>query len=430
MSRPVCYTAFLTWPQTACVKVIKRTLYILLLMVFGFSLLAKKPKAGIYRATLLLNEEKGIELPFNFELKYEGKACVLIIHNAEERIRVDEVILKKDSLNFKMPFFDSEFKTRFKGGTLEGLWINHGRSNKNTLKFKAVHGETRRFLFEPSKNNPVFEGRWETTFSPGTKNSSKAIGVFHHTEQSDYLTGTFLTETGDYRYLEGMKHGQSLSLSCFDGSHAYLFEGKLDDNGLLKGVFYSGAHWEEPWEAKFNRDYKLRKADEITYLKANPEKIEFKFPDLEQQTVSLSDKKFAGKVVILQLMGSWCPNCMDESAYFSELYKQYQAEGLEVIALAFEKTGDFEKAKRLLTRFKTRLNIDYTVLVTQQTGKEKAGEILPFLNEITAFPTTLFLNRDHQIVKIHTGFSGPATGQDYLDFKNETEGLIKTLLKK
>ena len=120
---------------------------------------------------------------------------------------------------------------------------------------------------------------------------------------------------------------------------------------------------------------------------------------------------------------------MDESAYFSDLYKQYNSQGLEIIALAFEKTNDFEKSKLLLTRLKTRLKIDYPILITLQSGKDKASAALPFLNEIAAFPTTLFLNRQHQLVKIHTGFSGPATGKEYTDYKTSTESLIKNLLK-
>ncbi len=128
-------------------------------------------------------------------------------------------------------------------------------------------------------------------------------------------------------------------------------------------------------------------------------------------------------------MGSWCPNCMDESAYLAQVYKQYRKEGLEIVALAFEKTNDFEKAKNQLLRLKKKFSIDYDILVTQQTGKEKAGEVLYALNKITAFPTTIFLNKEHKAVKIHTGFSGPATGKEYEGFKQSTESFIKQLLK-
>lgn len=406
---------------------VKKTYLFVLLLVSAMAFPAQL-KEGFYRAVLTLNEAENIELPFNFDVKYKGKKPVIIVKNGEEKIYVEEIKIKGDSVNFKMPVFDTEFRCVFNGGNLEGVWINHYRTEKNILKFKAFFGESNRFNFVPGKANPYFEGRWEVTFSPGTKDSSKAIGIFHHLEQTDYITGTFLTETGDYRFLEGMKHDNKLYLSCFDGSHAFLFVAERKGN-LLEGMFYSGANWREPWTAKENSDFKLRDAGEITLVKNKDEIVNLTFPDLNKKTVSLSDKKFQNKPVIIQVMGSWCPNCMDETAYFSSLYKEYKNKGLEIVALSFEKTTDFEKAKSLVGRLIKRFDVQYTVLLTLQTGKDKASESLDFVNKITAFPTTIFLNREHKVVKIHTGFSGPATGKDYTEFKESTESLINNLLK-
>jgi len=403
--------------------------YIMLcLMLISTSLFSKRLKEGTYRGIFILNAEKNIELPFNFDVAYKGKKPSIIIRNADERIVVDEIMIKGDSVNFKMPVFDTEFKTVLVGNNLEGFWINNYKATNNKIRFKAVYGEARRFLFEPGKPDPVFEGRWETTFSPGSKDSSKAIGVFKHAEQTDFMSGTFLTETGDYRYLEGIKNGNTMYLSCFDGGHAFMFIAEYNA-GNLSGNFYSGATWVEPWTARRNNNFKLADAEEITFVKNRDEKINFSFADVNKKQVSLSDKKFENKPVIIQVMGSWCPNCMDESVYFSHLYKQYNNEGLEIIALAFEKTTDRDKATAQVLRMKNRLKIEYDVLITQQTGKEKAGEILTALNKITAFPTTIFLNREHRIVKVHTGFSGPATGSEYDIYKQRTENLVKQLLK-
>lgn len=402
--------------------------YLFIFLLISSFVFSKKMKEGTYRAVLILNEKDNIELPFNFDVKYKGKKPNIIIKNADERIVVDEISIKGDSVFFKMPVFDTEFRTVFVGDNLEGVWINHYKTTNNIIKFKATFGETNRFALVPGKANPYFEGRWETTFSPNTKDSSKAIGVFHHIEQTDYVTGTFLTETGDYRYLEGMKHGNKLYLSCFDGGHAFLFIAEYNDN-LLKGNFYAGATWVEPWTARLNPDFKLKDAEEITFIKNKEEKINFTFPNLDKKITSLNDKKFENKPVIIQIMGSWCPNCMDESAYLAQVYKQYQKEGLEIIALAFEKTSDLEKAKNNLLRLKNKFGMDYEILITQQTGKDKASEVLSALNKITAFPTTIFLNKQHKVVKVHTGFSGPATGAEYEVFKQRTESLIKQLVK-
>jgi thiol-disulfide isomerase/thioredoxin len=400
-----------------------------LFLIFSASLFSKL-KEGSYRAVLYLNESEGTELPFNFDVVYKNKKAEIIIKNGDEKIIVNEILYKKDSVFFTMPVFDTEFRCLMKGNDLEGVWLNHYRKDKNILKFTASYGQTMRFNFVPGKANPYFEGKWEVTFSPGTADSSKAIGLFHHHEQTDYMTGTFLTETGDYRFLEGMKNGNKIYLSCFDGSHAFLFTGQMKEGAeMIEGKFYSGAHWQETWTAKRNPDFKLRPADSITIVKNRNDKIDFTFPDLDKKNISLNDKRFENKPVIIQVMGSWCPNCMDESSYLSGLYKEHNKEGLEIIALSFEKTNDFEKAKAQVSKFAKRLNIDYPILLTLQTGKEKATETLSFVNKITAFPTTIFLNKAHQVVKIHTGFSGPATGNEYLSFKQNTELLIKNLLK-
>lgn len=400
---------------------------------------SKKLKEGNYRGILILNEAEGIELPFNFVVKYKGKKPTIIISNSDERIVVDEVSIKGDSVNFKMPVFDTEFRTVLVGDDLEGVWINNYKTNNNKIKFKASYGDSRRFIFSVASKHilqpadldevPNFEGRWETTFSPGTKDSSKAIGLFRRIEQTEFASGTFLTETGDYRYLEGEVNRNNLYLSCFDGVHAYLFIATYNNGAVLTGTFYSGATWKELWTARHNNAFKLSDAEEITFIKNKDEKINFTFPDLTGKQVSLSDKKYDNRPVIVQVMGSWCPNCMDESVYFSTLYKKYKDQGLEIIALAFEKTSDYNKAKNQVSRLKSRLNIEYDLLITGQTGKEKASETLSALNKITAFPTTLFLNRQHQVVKVHTGFSGPATGTEFEVYKQRTESLIRSLLK-
>lgn len=392
------------------------------------SLFSKKLKEGSYRAVLLLNPDKGIELPFIFSVKYTGKTPVIIIQNADERIVVEEIKIKGDSVNFKMPVYDTEFKCLRKGNDLEGYWINNYKTTNNKIKFKATYGETQRFLASPEQSAPAFEGKWEVTFSPQSKDSSKAIGLFHHEEGTSYLSGTFLTETGDYRYLEGIKKGNQLYLSCFDGSHAFLFTAELSNNTLINGKFYSGSSWEENWVAKRNAEFKLADPEEISFLNNKEEKINFSFPDLNGNVVSLSDKRYENKPVIVQLMGSWCPNCKDESTYLSSVYKQFKDQGLEIIALAFEKTSDFEKAKAQVSRMQKKLNIEYNILITQQIGKDKAGETLA-LNKVVAFPTTLFLNKEHKVVKVHSGFSGPATGAEFEVFKQRTENLIKSLLK-
>lgn len=241
---------------------------LVLVFIFVTFVCTAQLKPGIWRGTLLLNSEQQIELPFNFEIKNVKEKLQLIIHNAQERIVVDEITFKKDSFNFKMPVFDTEFRTKLIGDSLlTGVWINHTKKENNSIAFKAKHGNKNRFNFPPEKPQLFYEGKWETTFSPNTADSSKAIGIFKHVINSSIVEGTFLTETGDYRYLEGTEHNGKLYLSCFDGSHAYLFIAENNGSEITKGDFYSGSTWHENWIAKRNENFELQDPESLTYLK-------------------------------------------------------------------------------------------------------------------------------------------------------------------
>lgn len=403
-----------------------------------------QPKEGQWRGVLLLNKEKNIELPFNFDVRWDGSVKVTI-RNASERIVVTETRMVNDSFLFKMPVFDTEFRTKLHDDTLlTGVWINHSKKENNSIPFFASFGNRTRFEMGSAKVGSPFLGKWEVTFSPGTQDSSKAIGRFD-SGMNNWLTGTFMTETGDYRYLEGSDYQGKLRLSAFDGSHAFLFVGDIEHNGNIRGVFYSGNSWSEPWIGKRNDAFELRDPEKLTYLKYPNQVIDFSFKNSNEQTVSLSDARFKDKVVIVQIMGSWCPNCMDETAYLAQLYKKYTQKGIsrfdstteqherhviEIIGLAYERTSDPEKAKNNIKRLKERFGVDYEILITGLTGKDKASQSLPFLNGVMAFPTTLILNKEHKVVSVYTGFNGPATGQAYEDYIIKTEKLITSLLKK
>ncbi len=380
---------------------------------------------GMWRGVLKIDQKKQIDLPFIFNVFYADKQPTITIFNAEETIVIDEIIQKGDSIFFEMPVFDSEFRLRLFPGQMQGNWINHARKEKNIIPFEATFGKTQRWS-AASLIRSNFDGKWEATFSPGTPDSSKAIGMFK--EKMQIITGTFLTESGDYRYLDGVVDGKNFSMSCFDGSHAFLFTGTMDENNRINGIFYSGVHFQEKWTAKKNPKFELRDPYSIT-KSVKKEPLEFTYTNTEGKKVSLSDEKYKDKVVIVQIMGSWCPNCMDETAYLSQLYNVYEKKGVEIIALAYEKTDNIEKATKNVLRLKTKYGAQYEFLITGLTGKENALKSLPWLSSVSAFPTTLYLNKKHEIMKIYTGYNGPATGNAYLKMKESIESLLNELIK-
>ncbi|HEV7230763.1 MAG TPA: TlpA disulfide reductase family protein [Bacteroidia bacterium] len=393
-------------------------------MIYCLNLEAQKQillKDGNWRAALRLNDST--ELPFYFDAVYTNGSLSIEILNAKERIVVDEISLTSDSLNFRMPVFDSEFKCRNYYGTLQGVWINHARKDHNTLPFSAKQEPPPNY----TKASPTgLAGNWEATFSPGLPDSSKAIGIFK--QDHAHITGTFLTETGDYRYLDGTINGTVFKLACFDGSHAYLFQAELKD-GKLAGDFYSGATGHEKWIAVHNEQFHLRDPDSLTWLKKGIVKMDFKFPNTEGREVSLDDSTYRNKVVVVQIMGSWCPNCMDETRYLAEEYKKNKTKGLEVIALAFERSAEPASVRENINRLKKRFGADYEFLITGKPGNAKAAsEALPMLNAVMAFPTSIYIDRKGNVRKIYTGFSGPGTGIYYERFKEENERFIEKLL--
>lgn len=406
----------------------KNLSYLLLILVFFAcktedknkeKLLETKLKEGLYRADLKIDDS--ITIPFSFKVKDETHLTIL---NADEEILVDEITYNKDSVYIKLPVFEGVIKAKIDEQKLIGKFIMPEKGRQ--MDFNASLNSNRFDSAEEAKRN--VEGVWETVFSPGSKEDSyNAKGIFK--QNGNKVTGTFRTTTGDYRYLEGIIDGNQLKLSTFDGAHAFLFTGKVSDS-LIKGHFYSGAHWKEPFTAKRNLDYELPSADSLTYLKEGYDKIVFSFPDEKGKQISLDDERYRDKVVLVQIMGTWCPNCLDESTYLSDYYKKNKSDNFEIVALAFEYAKTKEKAFKNINRLKDRLKITYPILLAQvgSSSKSEANDKLPMLNHVLSYPTTIFIDKKGKVRKIHTGFNGPATGEKYTEFKTEFEHFVQELI--
>lgn len=382
---------------------------------------------GIWRATL--KTSSGAEIPFNFEVIDSADQKFLDVINGDERFRVNEISRVSDSIFIQMPLFDSEIRVKIKNGSLNGQWIKQFADSSEVMMIEAKNGYSWRFFKVNTKPEFVVTGRWSVNFQDAkTGKSIPAIGEF--TQQNGRLLGTFLTSTGDYRFLEGTVSDDNLYLSCFDGSHAFLFTGKiLDNNTIVDGNFYSGLSSVQTWTAKRDEKAILPDAYSITALKDGFDKIDFSFPDLNGNKVSLSDSKFKNKIVLVQFFGSWCPNCMDETAYLVPFYKKYQQKGLEIVALAYERTTDYERSKKNILRLRERFNIPYDMLITGYINdKAEVAKSLPMLKSFNGFPTLIIIDKKGIVRKIHTGFSGPGTGIYYADFKKEFEKTIDNLL--
>jgi len=380
------------------------------------------PLAGIWRGTINM---QGQELPFNFEVALmDSAAYEFTLINGAERIPLDNISPTADSIILPMHIFDTEMRLQLGQDLLRGIWQKNYYTDY-VLPVKAVKGISHRFA-PPASNAPGnVHGRWAVTFDyEGEK--TQAIGEFR--QDGSRVEGTFLTPLGDYRFLQGNMNGNNLSLSAFDGEHAFLFLATLQENGSLKGQFWSGKSWYETWTAVRNDTAQLPDPESLTYLKEGYDRFDFSFPDLDSNMVSLSDPAYQGQVVIVQLFGTWCPNCMDETAFLSEWYRRNKGRGVKIVALSYERKPEFAYAKERIERLTARFNPEYKFLVAGTSDKEAASKTLPMLNEVLAFPTTLFIDRQGKVRKIYTGFSGPGTGQAYVKYREAFNNTIDALL--
>ncbi len=401
----------------------KLTLCTILFLFVSFSSFAQSQlAAGVWRAVI---QAQGQEIPFNFEVsKKDGKLLINII-NGKERLSVDEIVFFKDSVKIPLHIFDAQIVAKVSEGRLDGGFIKNTAKNDYYLPFSAVHNVKYRFTDKPQASNISIGGKWQAYFLKDNGDSTKAIGVFQ--QKGSEVTGTFLTPSGDYRYLEGVAEGNGFKLSAFDGEHLYLFKAEQQADGTLKGEFFSGKSSLRKWVATKNPNASLPDAEKITYLKDGAEKIDFSFPNLEGIKISPSDEKFKNKVVIIQILGSWCPNCMDETIFISNYYKKNKRKDIAIIGLAFERSPEFAEAKKRVDKMVKRLDVQYDVLIAGTDNNAAAA--LPMLNKVAAFPTTIFIDKKGKVRKIHTGFSGPSTGKYYEELTEEFKNFVDKLLR-
>ena len=363
-------------------------------------------------------------LPFNFKLlKNEEGNHIMEIYNSDEVVTVDEIKLQGDSIRIQMPIFEGYISGTFLENEIHGDFIQE--SLDRIIPFNAFYGKHDRFEapLEPEVN---ISGIWETYFDLNSNEEYPAKGIFM--QNGEKLKGTFRTKTGDYRFLEGVVSGDSMKLSAFDGAHVYLFTAKVTDS-TLEGIFYNGNHSVKEFMGIRNEAFELPDANTLTFLREGYDRFDFSFPDETGKMVSLSDARFKDKAVLVQIMGSWCPNCLDETRFYVDFLSKNPGLDVEFVALAFEYAKTKEKALDGIARLRERAGVKYPVLLAQYgtSNKQKANEKLPMLNHILSYPTTIYIDRNGKVQKIHTGFNGPATGEKYEEFKKQFSETIQQL---
>ena len=367
-----------------------------------------------------LEVEKDKYLPFNFSVINDS---TLVVKNSSEIVEFS-IEYSRDSIFINSKVFEGYIKGVLTEDKIDGVFVIE--SLDRVVPFNSYESK-KRFDIDFEENKKLITNTWKFTFNPEKDNKSLSIGLFNSIGQNE-IGATFRTNTGDYGFMHGGYKGGNIVLSTFNGSRAYLLEAELS-NDSVKGVMYAGNHSKTIIEGVLDNDFELADEYSLTSMKNNSQKFDFSFENTLGKLISIDDDFYNGKSMVIQFMGSWCPNCLDESKFYVDYINENDLKDIEFVALAFEYAKTKERALKSILKLKNELRINYPILLAQygSSDKEKALEKFPMLNNIISYPTTIFLDRNKEVIKIHTGFNGPATGEKYIEFKKEFDRTIKEM---
>ena len=378
---------------------------------------ALSPPAGSWRAVLDL---AGGPLPFGLQIEravkgWRGRLC-----NGAKCQWFSKVRVEGDSVVLEMADYAATMTAALRGDSLVGYYHNVGINGPRTIPFRAARG---RWPITRAPRNLV--GRWDATYFQDLGTSPR---VFQFRNGPAGIEGTLISSTSDYGPFSGTASADSFAIGYFDGSFVYLITGKLQGD-TLRGVFHAGLRTQTPWQAvRSTGAPHLKSPTEVTSADTS-EPFRFRFPDLQGRPVRNDDPRFKGKVVLVDIFGTWCPTCHEGTPELMRLYHRYRGRGLEMVGLAFEASGDPAVDAPLVRRYRDKFRIPFPLLLAGRSDVEGVEAALPQLSGAGAFPTILFLGRDGRVRRVHAGFHGLATGAQHQRQAREFEGQIEKLLE-
>jgi thiol-disulfide isomerase/thioredoxin len=372
---------------------------------------------GLWDATVVVNP--GVEIPFRFEIAGSGPALKGSFFNGDEKVTSTTGHLENGAIVLSFDEYGTRLEATVKDGRLEGQYTRGTRGAPYPFQAK-------RFVPAPSGDEkiPAISGLWNVQVKSSKGESAWQLIV---RQAGAEASAAILRIDGDTGALTGTYHDGKFVLSHFSGARPLRLELTPGPDGTLSVV----QNKDNPLTATRAEIAKAKGLPQpsdpsrFTSVKDPTEPFRFSFPDLSGKIVSNTDPRFQGKVVIVSIGGSWCPNCHDEAPFFTELYKKYHAKGLEIVALSFEEEAQQKDPVRLRAFIK-RYGIDYTVLIPGDP-KELNDKVPQGVN-LNAYPTSFYLGRDGRVRSAHAGFPGKATGKFHTEAKEEITALVERLL--
>jgi thiol-disulfide isomerase/thioredoxin len=391
------------------------TLVLLLQAVTALSTVSSP--AGSWRAVLDL---AGGALPFAVEINARGKRLRGQLCNGSVCQAFSAVRIEQDSLVLEIADYAATLKASLRPDSLVGYYHNVGSNGPRTIPFRAARGR-----WPVSTAPKQLVGRWDATYYQDLGTSPR---VFDFRNGANGFQGRIISSTTDYGPFTGTVAGDSFALGLFDGSFVYLLTGKLVGD-TLRGIFHAGLRTRTRWSAiRSSGAQHLKSPTEVSQADTTAP-LQFEFPDLQGRLVRSDDRRFRGKVLLVDIFGTWCPTCHDATPELLRLYRRYKGRGLEIVGLAFEATGDPNIDARQVRRYRDKFKVPFPLLLAGINDTESIASALPQLRDVTAFPTTVFVGRDGRVRRIHAGFHGLAAGPQHARMVREFETEIERLLK-
>ena len=389
-------------------------------LTFVILLAAAAPRqallTGRWRAVL---DVAGGALPFELAVTGQGGGFVAAICNGHQCADQAAVTVDGGRVLFDIADYAAAISAERRGDSLVGVYQNVGRNGPRSIPFRASRGAWPR-----TKAPASVLGSWDAWYITDQRRSPR---VLHFSGGAEGLEGAVTSNTGDLGLFWGGGTADSFSVARLDGVSVYLLVGRLDGD-TLRGVFHAGLRTQTPFVAvrttgapHLTAPTALTSADTTTPFR-------FSFPDLKGRQVSQSDPRLAGKVVLVDIFGSWCVTCHEATPDLLDLYRQYRPRGFEILGLGYEVTGDSTKDNPQIRRFRDKFAIPWILLHAGASVVEETAASLPQLRGFTAYPTTLFLGRDGRIREVYAGFRGPATGVQHTKQLEDYRRIIERLL--
>ena len=366
---------------------------------------------GIWDATIRAGAD-----PVAFRMEITEAPAKVCFFEDQQPVCSTSARVENGKLAAQWDFLKTELRLEPKDGSIAGIYHLY-RSNRDMIVEAMAHRAPAASAASPMK----LEGEWEAR---AVERQGAVAWQLLVRQSGSEIKGTILRVDGDDGTMVGRVDGKHFTMSHFSGDRPVVLTGDEQPDGSLN-MKLGQTKLVALRPAAARARGLAPPLDPGTYAKAkNPdEPFRFKFPDLNGRLYSEAD--FRGKPLIVTITGSWCPNCRDEAPFLAELYERYHGKGLEIVALCFEETSDAEQHAQLRA-FVRKFGMQYPALLAGEPAGLKTQ--VPQIENLTAFPSSIYIGRDGRVRTVHTGFPGPGSGEELTRVKGEIRELVERML--